>query len=273
MENIDTYTALKQIPLSQVIAGDPSIVLPKYGASVCGTEIDFIFTAFSIYKLVQSFLQRGYPIFQNMGTPELYDIPVSENSRVLYDMKHFYVEGIGSVDISQLETAPLLTGVALCIRDWSMVVGIPEMMGIHGAFNIIAEVIARQREYPYDITTMQLPEYEHIRMFMHVAITPEHLREYAIDSILHRVSFPASRRHPCEERCNSGISGRECDVFTTSSCSAFAAYRQGVGLNDQMEERGVMFWSKGDYYTSVNDLYRIRCTSGNKIHDGEEELR
>lgn len=105
-------------------------------------------------------------------------------------MRTMYVEGIGVIDISNIDTTPLLlTGQILSLKGWDYIAADVawDNVDVYGSFNTIAEVIARYITFPYDITTMQIPQYEILRVGIDFQTSPTmHLVEGT--TVLSRIS-------------------------------------------------------------------------------------
>lgn len=158
--------------LDSVLFMRPQWIFPEEIVAIDGSYgIDNIIGALNIYNLVRMWLDDNRPIFCPRDMPE-YDEERSshcdhnpENSNVIRFMQQTYVPGYGETSIYQLTQFPMLTGRMLLFNSWDYYTdGGIASADIYGALAVVAELVASYKDNPYDVTCMQLPEHELLRL-------------------------------------------------------------------------------------------------------------
>ncbi len=212
-------------------------------------------------------------IYMNKGV-SIFDDPNHDNDVVKDDMQYFYVSGYGTTDISNLLTKkPLLTGRMISLQNWDFIAADITVydIDIYAILNIIAETVARQRENMYDITCMQIEDYETYRFGLerHTYASKNAIAWRPYTYLTEKDSD--DRPYDAQDMLGRWI-GEPTRLVTENKTSEEVEIGDGYTINCatmHMELQSYIYIPKFDYYTVAMDIYTTRTTTGDKIFDEE----
>lgn len=246
--------------LDTIISDYPFLFLPA-NVSDEYLYIRDIVGSLEVYKWVQEVRQKNLPVFDQWE---------KDNDDLEKDMQQIYVSGYGLADISHLNTNPLLTGEILGRKAEAYYApdGLDDdsdYIDIYDAFNIIAEIIVRQMDTPYDITCMQLFDYEAIVSGIH-----QKMENIECDSTPNRECMIPDTQYewhtywwgvqPKYNRFSAAIKPWLFRVRTPEDMGADY-------FNQYIDDTTAMYIPAKDCYVSIIDIYRSRTRDGQKIYE------
>ena len=262
VDAIVSYAKYRNISLRKVQEVFPYVGRPDISRLIQFKGVEWMTTACNMYNLIKRFLKEDMIVG--------YDY-CGYNDRVIEDMRSLYVPGIGSINIYDLDKCPSLTGQMLLLRSstwdkmWDVMMG-RDAMDEYDVFNIIAEMLARERYYPYDVTTMQLKDYNIPHLGAGVSSSPDCNYE---KTTMGTVLTPYLTKCCSDRDLNEFRVEFILEVCTEGdNCYFEYGYRES-GENSFMIDRNrkscYMYIHKFDWYVSVDILYETRTRFGETV--------
>lgn len=259
IDSFDTFFRMGY-SLEDIIEEKPSLIFPEEDPLPNFIVTDNIMAACAIYHYVKECLAHNKPVVDD-------DDDDDTNSHVVDTLSQCYVPGYGEVNISALSTKPLLTGSVLLLPELHVLddeCDDPQCLEIFTAFEIIAEMVARQAASPYDVTCMQLPEYELLRFGIN-GTTTRYDSEMDPSWLTTARTICLIRFNPNNTlitHCNEGYRYSDHMRCTGGTLQCLVGNMSSNSSNHALEFNSTIYSPIKDCYFNLREIYRRRTLNG-----------
>lgn len=254
-----------QKSLESFLDDHKELIFPNNIMTSSTSSIDKLIGAFRVYRYLIEFLRNNRKVF-------IYD-----DVNMMEYLSGTYVAGFGTTDISADTPKPMLTGSMLLLENWDFIDDELKVtdLDIPGMIAIIAEVAARHRRYPYDVTCMQTEDYMFLKSVLDPVIgdSKNMSMYYTEDKHINSARDDNPNNHfrwrPVYRKCMKMRGAPDIDhtVFRTGD----DGFVGDMDFRELLEDRVFLYVPGKDYYTTYLSAYEARTIDGDRIY--EEELR